>query len=164
MRFVFPVILFIFWAACSNSEGVSSGNSSNIEIEGDSLVGMLRIKATGESILLGTNEVTAKANERPSMKVRFDYDFSMGRTEVTCAEFNDLMTARGLSLSCEASVPATNITYYDAVLFANERSKSEGFDTAYTYSRAIFDSEGHCSPRTPPRTSVPHRPGTYRLK
>ena len=145
LRFVFPVILFIFWAACSNSEGVSSGNSSNIEIEGDSLVGMLRIKATGESILLGTNEVTAKANERPSMKARFDYDFSMGRTEVTCAEFNDLMTARGLSLSCEASVPATNITYYDAVLFANERSKSEGFDTAYTYSRAIFDSEGHCS-------------------
>ena len=68
LRFVFPVILFIFWAACSNSEGVSSGNSSNIEIEGDSLVGMLRIKATGESILLGTNEVTAKANERPSMK------------------------------------------------------------------------------------------------
>jgi uncharacterized protein (TIGR02171 family) len=55
------------------------------------------------------------------------------------------MTAKGLSLSCEASVPATNITYYDAVLFANERSKSEGFDTAYTYSRAVFDSEGRCT-------------------
>ena len=145
MRFVFLVLVFIFWAACSNSEGVSSGNSSKIEVEEDSLAGMLRIKAVGETVLLGTNEVTAKVNERPSMKVRFDYDFSMGRTEVTCAEFNDLMTAKGLSLSCEASVPATNITYYDAVLFANERSKSEGFDTAYTYSRAVFDSEGHCS-------------------
>jgi len=114
-------------------------------VEEDSLAGMLRIKAVGETVLLGTNEVTAKVNERPSMKVRFDYDFSMGRTEVTCAEFNDLMTAKGLSLSCEASVPATNITYYDAVLFANERSKSEGFDTAYTYSRAVFDSEGRCT-------------------
>lgn len=114
-------------------------------MEEDSLAGMLRIKAVGEMVLLGTNEVTAKVNERPSMKARFDYDFSMGRTEVTCAEFNDLMTAKGLSLSCEASVPATNITYYDAVLFANERSKSEGFDTAYTYSRAVFDSEGHCT-------------------
>lgn len=114
-------------------------------MEEDSLAGMLRIKAVGETVLLGTNEVTAKVNERPSMKARFDYDFSMGRTEVTCAEFNDLMTAKGLSLSCEASVPATNITYYDAVLFANERSKSEGFDTAYTYSRAVFDSEGHCT-------------------
>ena len=145
MRFVFLVLVFIFWAACSNSEGVSSGNSSKIEVEEDSLAGMLRIKAVGETVLLGTNEVTAKVNERPSMKARFDYDFSMGRTEVTCAEFNDLMTAKGLSLSCEASVPATNITYYDAVLFANERSKSEGFDTAYTYSRAVFDSEGHCT-------------------
>ena len=114
-------------------------------MEEDSLAGMLRIKAVGETVLLGTNEVTAKVNERPSMKARFDYDFLMGRTEVTCAEFNDLMTAKGLSLSCEASVPATNITYYDAVLFANERSKSEGFDTAYTYSRAVFDSEGHCT-------------------
>lgn len=145
MRFVFLVLLFVFWAACSNSEGVSSGNSSKIEVEEDSLAGMLRIKAVGETVLLGTNEVTAKVNERPSMKARFDYDFSMGRTEVTCAEFNDLMTAKGLSLSCEASVPATNITYYDAVLFANERSKSEGFDTAYTYSRAVFDSEGRCT-------------------
>ena len=145
MRFIFLVLVFIFWAACSNSEGVSSGNSSKIEVEEDSLAGMLRIKAVGETVLLGTNEVTAKVNERPSMKARFDYDFSMGRTEVTCAEFNDLMTAKGLSLSCEASVPATNITYYDAVLFANERSKSEGFDTAYTYSRAVFDSEGHCT-------------------
>lgn len=145
MRFVFLVLVFIFWAACSNSEGVSSGNSSKIEVEEDSLAGMLRIKAVGETVLLGTNEVTAKVNERPSMKARFDYDFSMGRTEVNCAEFNDLMTAKGLSLSCEASVPATNITYYDAVLFANERSKSEGFDTAYTYSRAVFDSEGHCT-------------------
>ena len=114
-------------------------------MEEDSLAGMLRIKAVGETVLLGTDEVTAKVNERPSMKARFDYDFSMGRTEVTCAEFNDLMTAKGLSLSCEASVPATNITYYDAVLFANERSKSEGFDTAYTYSRAVFDSEGRCT-------------------
>lgn len=114
-------------------------------MEEDSLAGMLRIKAVGETVLLGTNEVTAKVNERPSMKARFDYDFSMGRTEVTCAEFNDLMTAKGLSLSCESSVPATNITYYDAVLFANERSKSEGFDTAYTYSRAVFDSEGRCT-------------------
>ena len=114
-------------------------------MEEDSLAGMLRIKAVGETVLLGTNEVTAKVNERPSMKARFDYGFSMGRTEVTCAEFNDLMTAKGLSLSCEASVSATNITYYDAVLFANERSKSEGFDTAYTYSRAVFDSEGHCT-------------------
>ena len=145
MRFVFLVLVFVFWAACSNSEGVSSGNSSKIEVEEDSLAGMLRIKAVGETVLLGTNEVTAKVNERPSMKARFDYDFSMGRTEVTCAEFNDLMTAKGLSLSCESSVPATNITYYDAVLFANERSKSEGFDTAYTYSRAVFDSEGRCT-------------------
>jgi len=145
LRFVFLVLVFVFWAACSNSEGVSSGNSSKIEVEEDSLAGMLRIKAVGETVLLGTNEVTAKVNERPSMKARFDYDFSMGRTEVTCAEFNDLMTAKGLSLSCESSVPATNITYYDAVLFANERSKSEGFDTAYTYSRAVFDSEGHCT-------------------
>ena len=41
----------------------------------------------------------------------------------------------GHSLDCEGdSLPATNLTYYDAVLYANERSKAEGFDTAYTYA------------------------------
>ena len=140
-------------ASCSNSESISPEQKSSDSISPqcgritvDSLAGMLRIHPGTELAVLGSDELSAKLNERPMMSVAFDYDFSIGRSEVTCAEFNALMSkATKLSLECSSLIPATNVTYYDAVLFANERSKAEGFDTAYTYSRAVFDGERHCT-------------------
>lgn len=46
--------------------------------------------------------------------------------------------------------PAENVTWFDAILYCNIRSKSEGFDTVYTYSTQInppslaFDTSGRC--------------------
>ena len=140
------LLLALFFFSCSNSVGGDSGRQSTKEFEKDSLAGMIRVH-TGESVaLLGTNAQSAKINERPEMRVGFEYDFSMSRSEVTCGEFNGLMeSATGLVLDCEDSrLPATNVSYYDAVLFANERSKAEGFDTVYTYGVASFDEKHHC--------------------
>ena len=148
MRLVFYVLICIFFVACSNSEDLSfSQQGSSVGISEDSLSGMLRINATGATAILGTNAVEARANERPEMQVKFDYDFSLGVHEVICSEFDALMKpATGLAMNCgQDSLPATNVTYYDAVLFANERSKAEGFDTAYTYTSASFDAEKHCT-------------------
>jgi len=130
-------------AACSDSDGVSPGSNDLNE----SLPGMEKINAENSSATLGTNEVSAKADERPQMKVVLNYNFLFGKSEVTCGEFNALMkSATGLSLKCEQdSLPATDITYYDAVLFANARSKAENFDTVYTYNNASFDNDKHCS-------------------
>ncbi|WP_407456294.1 TIGR02171 family lipoprotein [Fibrobacter sp.] len=148
MRLVIFVLICIFFVACSNSEDLSFlQQGTSVEISEDSLSGMLRIMATGATAILGTNAEEARANERPEMQVNFDYDFSLGEHEVTCSEFDALMkSATGLALNCERdSLPATNVTYFDAVLFANERSKAEGFDTAYTYTSASFDAEKHCT-------------------
>lgn len=148
MRLVFYVLICIFFVACSNSENLSfSQQGTSVEISEDSLSGMLRINATGATAILGTNAEEARANERPEMQVKFDYDFSLGVHEVICSEFDALMKpATGLAMNCgQDSLPATNVTYYDAVLFANERSKAEGFDTAYTYTSASFDAEKHCT-------------------
>ena len=108
--------------------------------------GLLLIASNGLLVELGTNIAEARVNERPAMKAKFSYDFYLSRHETTCAEFNGLMKmATGLALDCESdSLPVTNVTYYDAVLFANERSKKEGLDTAYTYLSKKFDSENHC--------------------
>ena len=131
--------------ACTDSDGVSPNNSSNSPDE--NLPGMVRLKIEKDSVLLGTNDGAAKANERPQMKVILDYDFSLGKNEVTCGEFNSLMKkATGLVLDCEnKDFPATNVTYFDAVLFANARSKAEKMDTVYTYTKASFDREKHCT-------------------
>ena len=111
----------------------------------DTLEGMWSAKATGAVVSLGTDE-NVRAIDRPLMQVKLNYDFFIGRHEVTCAEFNALMkSVTGLSLECEdENLPATNLTYYDAVLYTNARSKADSLDTVYTYSSAKFDDEKHC--------------------
>ena len=139
-------LLCLLLCSCSNSEKASAPQeSSKVDFSLDSLSGMLRVKSAHSEVVLGTDAADARLDERPRMKVVLDYDFSIGRHEVTCAEFNALMKeSTGLSLECaEETLPATNVTYYDAVLWANARSKAEGFDTAYTYSKVVFDSEKH---------------------
>ena len=133
--------------SCSNSVGVSAEKKPLVDVSTDTLAGMQRVQTQKSVTVLGTLDSKAKVNERPEMRARFDYDFSIGRHEVTCGEFNSVMeNVSGLVIDCDNdSLPATSLTFYDAVLFANERSKSEGFDTAYTYASAVFDSEKHCT-------------------
>ena len=146
MKNIFALLVCILIIACSNYERIGSSDDELVVFAEDSLSAMVRVQSTGLVAILGTENVEAKANERPEMSVNFDYDFSMGSHEVTCGEFNALMKPlTGLSLVCtNDSIPVTNVTYYDAVLFANERSKAEKRDTTYTYSEAFFDAEKHC--------------------
>ena len=144
MKFLLAILLVLL-NACSESDGGSAAGS--MEVVEDSLSGMMRFSVSNAVVTLGTDDATAKSNERPQMRVVLDYGFSLGKHEVTCGEFNDLMKpATGLKLDCDSKdLPATDLTYYDAVLFANERSKAEKFDTAYTYSKAYFDNDKHCT-------------------
>ena len=137
--FLFLFAWFLF--ACSEGNGVSADYPFG---EDDSR--MVLMKAKGSTVVLGTTDSSANVIERPSLRVFMDYDFYISRNEVTCGEFNSLMEpATGLVVDCpDDSLPATNMTYFDAVLFANELSKSENRDTAYTYSSKTIDSEKHC--------------------
>lgn len=137
--------------SCSNSslDGASSEHDpvpDNSGVQGtlDSLTGMVRIKSNGAFVVLGNASSKVKLNEQGQMKVLFDYDFSIGEHEVTCGEFEKLQMGRLSNCENDAE-PVTEVTYYDAVLFANAKSKSEGLDTVYTYSSAKFDNAGHCT-------------------
>lgn len=146
---MFKALLALFicvLVSCSNSGSTSSAADSNTPVSVDSLAGMVLVNAQKKEVQLGTDNPFAKAIERPQMTVTFDYRYSLGKHEVTCGEFNSLMKPSfGLSLKCSSDkIPATDVTYYDAVLFANERSKDEGLDTSYTYVKAQFDNEKHC--------------------
>ena len=143
MKFLLLLLLFLL-NACSESGGSSTNATMNVAE--DSRSGMVRVSAKNVVVPLGTDDATAKSNERPQMKVVLDYDFSMAKHEVTCGVFNELMKSSGLKLDCDkADFPVTDLTYYDAVLFANARSKKEKLDTAYTYSKAYFDKDKHCT-------------------
>ena len=102
----------------------------------------------GGTVTIGTNDKGFKNNERPAMMVILSYDFHMGVHEVTCGDYSKVAKEAKLKAfeKCSNdSLPITDITYYDAVLYANAKSKLEGYDTAYTYSRTTIDSDGHCT-------------------
>lgn len=127
------------------SEDVSKGLSYPVVdvSEDQRFDDMLNIKSSGLKSFLGTDNELAKAKERTLMKVSFDYDFSIGRHEVTCGEFRELMGDK-VDVECESkSLPVANVTFYDAVLFANARSRKEKLDTVYSYNGAEMEN-GHC--------------------
>lgn len=131
-------------ASCSNSDSLLGNPDWTVD---DVAADMVQVVARGELVKLGSDDENVRADERPEMGVRFDYDFSIGRHEVACGEFNALMkSSKGLVLKCKNdSLPATNLTYFDAVYFANLVSKKERLDTVYTYARVDRDSNGHCT-------------------
>lgn len=139
---------------CSNSESLDASHpeNENNSFESDStdtppkIEGMIYLNKG--SLTLGSNDKSFKANERPAMKVELDYGFYMGIHEVTCGEYTAIAKKAKLKTfgNCQNdSLPLTDITYFDALLFTNAKSKSEAFDTVYTYNDATFDSEGHCT-------------------
>ena len=138
-KFLFLISAFLFWAC---SESGSRPTAERAELSADlSHEGMILVRATGRTATLGTNG-KAKSDETPAMKASFGYDFSIGRSEVTCDEYNAIAER---PVECSGKVPVTSVTYFDAALFANERSKSEGLDTAYEYSVAVFSDAGNCT-------------------
>lgn len=126
--------------ACS----MSSDSSTDAPL--DEIEGMIAVR--GGTVTLGTKDSKFKPSERPAMKVSLDYDYYLAIHEFTCGEYKALAKEYKLKDfgKCKKdSLPLANVTYYDAVLIANAKSKSEKRDSAYTYTKATFDSEGHCT-------------------
>ena len=147
MRYLFLVLISLSLFACSNSEGPGASGNESSDLPLASLDGMVKIAANGGEVFLGTNAEEAKPIERPQMYGTFSYDFYIARAEATCGEFNELMRGEtGITLDCtNDSIPATDVSYYDAVLFANAKSKAANLDTAYTYTKIVLDAEKHCT-------------------
>ena len=142
MKQSFAISLFaLALLACSNMSSDSSNDTPMDEIDG-------MIAVRGGTVTLGTKDSKFKPSERPAMKVSLDYDYYLAVHEFTCGEYNALAKEQKLKDfgKCKKdSLPLANVTYYDAVLIANAKSKSEKRDTAYAYAKATFDSEGHCT-------------------
>ena len=111
--------LAVSLTACNNGTSDSSNDAEEIE-------GMIFLR--GGTITLGSNDSKYRASERPAMKVSLDYGFYLAIHEMTCGEYRALAKKQKLNDfgKCEKdSLPLANITYFDAVLIANAKSKSE---------------------------------------
>ena len=152
-KVLFLVSFFFFVSGCDTFFGDHVWLNAPVEMD-SSHDGLVLIKASkiknssgGALVFLGTYLAAAKANERPQLRAALNYDFSLGKHEVTCAEFKSVMGTT-FDERCKGKnsdlLPVTKVTYFDVVLFANERSKREGYDTAYSYSSLNFDASGNC--------------------
>ena len=66
--------------------------------------------------------------------------FYMDSTEVTRADYWGLMKMDPWSLPTSDLLPASNVTWFDAILYCNARSKHYKLDTVYRYDSAGYNS------------------------
>lgn len=140
--------LFLLAIVLLNACGDDSGSSSVEELSKvvENIDGFVYVNAHGKSSVLGTDLAGARQSDKPRMETFFTYDFYIGEHEVTCGEYSDLR--KNANVKCKDQYgeksPITNVTFYDAVLYANAKSKQESLDTVYTYTSASFDASGSC--------------------
>ena len=142
--FAFWTLALVLLCSCSDNSGSSAVEEPPKVVT--NIDGFVYVESHGQSTFLGTDAGGARNSDTPKMEVFFTYDFYIGEHEVTCAEYHALR--KGGDAKCEGlygdNSPITNVTFYDAVLYANAKSKQDLLDTVYTYTSASFDASGSC--------------------
>jgi uncharacterized protein (TIGR02171 family) len=107
---------------------------------------MVQIPASGKSFAIGSTSETAAAEEGPTMMVSFTYDYALGQHEVTLGEYLTLVSGRpDLVATRDATspeMPVRSVTWFDALLYCNALSRSEGKDTIYSYLSSRRSADG----------------------
>jgi uncharacterized protein (TIGR02171 family) len=98
------------------------------------------VSAEGKKFTMGRNDSLSPNEQRPAFEHRFDYDFAIMKTPVTQKSFFSLM--KRLNQFSDSLNPVVAVTWYDAILYANELSKSLGYDTVYSYLGTRSNSNG----------------------
>ena len=100
--------------------------------------GMKKISSAGKSFQQGWNNPLASYDEKPGMQTSFTYDYWLDTTEVTQKQYYDVTGKRPVSDSSQYGVgdnyPVYYVSWFDAVLYCNARSRAEHLDTVYVYS------------------------------
>jgi formylglycine-generating enzyme required for sulfatase activity len=90
---------------------------------------MKLISAAGQSFQMGEVGIA-----EPVHAVSFTRDFYMDSTEVTQAEYERVTGMNPSNFTGDSANPVEQVTWFDAVLYCNARSKLEGRDTVYAYT------------------------------
>ncbi len=100
-------------------------------------VGMKQIEAAGRSFLQGANDSEATSDEKPVFSAGFSYNYWLDTTDVTQKEYTGITGKIPVSDSSGFGVgdryPVYNVSWLDAALFCNAKSKKEHLDTVYSY-------------------------------
>lgn len=98
-----------------------------------------KLSASGKVFRMGSEDRMALPEELPGF-VRFEYDFQIDSFETTQSRYRALM-GRNPSKFQGDSLPVTDVSWFDALLYCNARSRADGLDTVYEYSSASFGDD-----------------------
>jgi len=109
---------------------------------------LARIIAKNKTFTMGSSYVSDNIKENPTHKVKLTYNYYMDKHEITQQQYCRIMNSSNPAITYEShgvgdSLPVYNVSWYDAVLFCNARSKAEGYDTVYSYT-AVCTSTQSC--------------------
>ncbi|MBK9577125.1 MAG: SUMF1/EgtB/PvdO family nonheme iron enzyme [Fibrobacteres bacterium] len=96
---------------------------------------------SGKVLRIGSDDPLALPEERPGW-VRFGRDIWMDTLEMGQAEYRTLL-GRNPSKVVGDSLPVTDVSWYDALLAANARSRRDGLDSVYEYVSVRLDAAGN---------------------
>ncbi|KMQ52094.1 protein of unknown function DUF323 [Chitinispirillum alkaliphilum] len=121
--------------------------------------GMVRIPAESENFIMGNDSTGQYLN------VSFTYDFWMDSVPVTQYNYQKLMGKNPSRFAGDLNRPVENVTWFDAALYCNERSKRDNLDTVYIYSEVEYktDSLGNYSAVNLVDLSIDLNSNGYRL-
>ncbi len=91
--------------------------------------GMVKIPAMDSSFSMGQAGLAEAVHT-----VKFTYNLWMDETEVTQGDYKYLTTFSPSNNTGNDNLPVEQVTFCDAVLYCNLRSKVDGLDTVYTYT------------------------------
>jgi formylglycine-generating enzyme required for sulfatase activity len=107
---------------------------------------MKKINSFGQSFSQGWNDSLAFPDERPGMQTVFTCDYWIDTTEITQKQYSDITGKDPVSEKGQSGIgnqyPVCFVTWYDAVLFCNARSRADGLDTVYRYTTRYRAPDG----------------------
>jgi formylglycine-generating enzyme required for sulfatase activity len=128
------VVLATLMAACTSGSPTGPQNTT------DGRPGMRAI--VGGTFQMGST--TGRPDEQPVHRVTVS-SFYMDTIDVTQADFQTVMGRTPSYFKGNARRPVEMVTWFDAVLYCNARSKRDHLDTVYTFDSVIFAEETGCT-------------------
>jgi uncharacterized protein (TIGR02171 family) len=114
-----------------------SMSNNTVQITDSFHPGMKKIASKGKSFKQGWNDTLASQDEKPGMQCSFTYDYWIDSIEVTQKSFYDYTGRMPVADTSPYGVgdnyPVYYVSWFDAVLYCNARSKAENLDTVYMY-------------------------------
>jgi uncharacterized protein (TIGR02171 family) len=136
---VFILLFFITFIGCSPIMPEVGKSTQPVP-------GMIKINASGKSFIQGAADSKSSGDEKPVMVASFSYDFWMDSVEVTQRAYADYIGRRPVkdssAFGAGDNLPVYYVSWFDAILFCNKRSKREHLDTAYSYFGAPLEKNG----------------------